>query len=405
MKHHLLCVLLAGTLCLAGRTVASAADAADWPSFRGSPDMRGVAQSELPAKPELLWTHEAGSKILSSAAIAGDSVYVGTEHGEVLSLALADGKLRWKFDASEPISASPCVVNGAVYIGDEGGIFHALDAATGKELWHFDTKDKIISSATPAPGVILFGSYDYHLYCLDAKTGAKRWAFKTDSFVHCSPCVAGDVAMIAGCDGLVRFISIASGRQVTAQKVEGNFAACPAFDREAALVGDMSGRFFRVPLLATAAAWRFEDEDGGGAYAGAALSDNSVIFASRASKVFSCDRKTGRILWTAATKGPVNSSPVIVPQAGDDGPRVFFGSDDGTLHALRLKDGKVTWNFAAGAPITASPAVAHGRLVIGTEDGAICCFGAKDKIPPPPRVVVPRIREQESAPPAESNKP
>ena len=59
---------------------------ADWPSFRGSPAMTGVAKSALPAKPQRLWRHEAGAGVTSTAAIVGDRVFVGTDGGKVLCL-------------------------------------------------------------------------------------------------------------------------------------------------------------------------------------------------------------------------------------------------------------------------------------------------------------------------------
>jgi eukaryotic-like serine/threonine-protein kinase len=39
-----------------------------------------------------------------------------------------------------------------------------------------------------------------------------------------------------------------------------------------------------------------------------------------------------------------------------------------------LKGGKL-WEFDAGAAITASPAVADGRVVVGSHDGRLYCFG------------------------------
>jgi outer membrane protein assembly factor BamB len=44
-----------------------------------------------------------------------------------------------------------------------------------------------------------------------------------------------------------------------------------------------------------------------------------------------------------------------------------------------LKTGKSVWSFEAGAPVDASPAVAAGRLVIGTADGTLYCFGARGR--------------------------
>lgn len=39
-----------------GWALATAAQSADWPMFRGSPALTGVAPGALPAQPKLLWT-------------------------------------------------------------------------------------------------------------------------------------------------------------------------------------------------------------------------------------------------------------------------------------------------------------------------------------------------------------
>ena len=58
------------------------------------------------------------------------------------------------------------------------------------------------------------------------------------------------------------------------------------------------------------------------------------------------------------------------------GNRIFAGSSDGNIYALDFATGKQVWKFTAGAEVKASPAIAHGKLVIGTSDGAIYCFGS-----------------------------
>ena len=57
------------------------------------------------------------------------------------------------------------------------------------------------------------------------------------------------------------------------------------------------------------------------------------------------------------------------------GGRVYVGSSDGRLYVLDVSNGRKLWEFEAGDAITASPAIAAGRLVIGTHDGVLYCFG------------------------------
>ena len=52
--------------------------AADWPMYRGSPDLIGVADGKLPDKPALLWSFKTQGPIKSSAAIVGNRVFIGS---------------------------------------------------------------------------------------------------------------------------------------------------------------------------------------------------------------------------------------------------------------------------------------------------------------------------------------
>ncbi len=58
------------------------------------------------------------------------------------------------------------------------------------------------------------------------------------------------------------------------------------------------------------------------------------------------------------------------------GERVFFGTMNGAVRALRAGDGTQVWSYDTGSAISASPAVAAGRLVIGDLDGVLYCFGS-----------------------------
>ena len=77
----------------------------EWPMFRGDSSSTGVAQSDLPEQPALLWTYQAGGDIESTAAIAGGRVFVGSLDGSLHAIDLATGAPAWKFDAGAAVSA------------------------------------------------------------------------------------------------------------------------------------------------------------------------------------------------------------------------------------------------------------------------------------------------------------
>ena len=104
----------------------------NWPQFRGTARLTGVATAAPPATLALKWTYEAGESVESSAAIVDGAVYVGSTKGELLALDLETGKLRWKY-ATGPNGfigeSSPAVADGAVFVGDLAGTVHAVSAA------------------------------------------------------------------------------------------------------------------------------------------------------------------------------------------------------------------------------------------------------------------------------------
>ena len=59
------------------------------------------------------------------------------------------------------------------------------------------------------------------------------------------------------------------------------------------------------------------------------------------------------------------------------GTRVFVATMNGEILAFELNSGKISWRFETGSAFVASPAVANGKLVIGSLDGTVYCFGKK----------------------------
>ena len=138
---------------------------------------------------------------LSSPAVAGGTVYIGSGDHNVYALDAQSGALRWKFATGNVVHASPAVHRGLVFIGSWDRFFYALDARSGAVVWKFATGDDrttynqvgIAGSAAVADGTVYFGCRDSHFYALDEKTGALRW--KRDehgSWVIATPAVGGD---------------------------------------------------------------------------------------------------------------------------------------------------------------------------------------------------------------------
>ncbi len=353
---------------------------ADWTSFRGNPQLTGVADSELPENLQLLWTFQAGDMIESTAAVVDGTAYIGALDGLLYAIDAQTGEKKWTYQATGPIKASPSVDNGVIYFGDGEGVFHAMDINNRQVKWLVHTEGEIISSANFVGDRVLFGSYDGFLYCLNRENGELIWKFETEGYVHGTPGIwteseneSGDVrnfAIVTGCDSYLRVLNIDDGTQTQQVNLGAYVGASPAILGNQIYCGTYGSEILGVNLDNGEIAWRYRHPKRRFPFfASAALTEDMVIIGGRDKMVHALSPETGEPLWTYTAKSRIESSAVIV------GKRAFLGTTRGTLIALDISTGKSVWEFATGSSIVASPSVANGRLYIGTDDGILYCFG------------------------------
>jgi eukaryotic-like serine/threonine-protein kinase len=363
------CLLLTA-FCLLPSAAAQDTPADNWFQFRGNHRLTGVSASNVPNEIKLLWTYEAGESIESSAAIVGDTVFVGSQKGELISLNLQNGSVYWKYRVDSPIGeSSPAYSAGVVYVGDLGGWFHAVNASDGKKIWAFKAGSEIKSSPVVIGDRVLIGSYDQHLYCLSTRNGAVLWKVKTNGPVHSTPGIADGLAFIAGCDELFRAVRISDGREVFNVSSGAYTGASPAIIGNSAYYGTFDNEVLAVSLSEHRIVWRYQHPQlHFPFYSSAAVTRSRIVIGGRDKMVHGLGL-AGKAVWTFPTKARVESSPAVA------GGRVFVGSNDGRFYVLNLSTGGKLWEFNAGAPLSASPAIARGRVVIGSQDGRLYCFG------------------------------
>jgi outer membrane protein assembly factor BamB len=369
-----LACLVAGTALLLGAGLSRPAPAPkseDWPLFRGNSLQTGVTAQKLPEKLEVLWTFETKDSVEGTAAVVGDTVYVGSMDKNLYALSLADGKPKWKYEAG-PIKAPASYHDGSVYVGDADGVFHRVDAARGEKVWTYRSGGEITSGANFDGDGVLFGAGDENLYRLSLKDGKELWKFKVEGGpVMGTPALAAGRTFAAGCDSTLHVIDLKTGKESKGVELSGQVGAAAAVDGDRLFVGTMSNQVQAVDWKKGEVLWTFEAEKRSQPfYSSVALTDKLVLAGSRDNRLHALDRDKGTEAWSYLTEGKVDSSPVVA-----DG-RVYFGSADGNLYVLDLK-GMLVQKIDLGSAVLASPAVAGGRLVIGTDKGVVYCLGAK----------------------------
>ena len=262
------------------------------------------------------WKFHTNGQVISSPAVVGGAVYVGSTDHFLYALDAVTGAVRWKFDAKSRVVSSPAVAGGIIYFLSYDSNLYAVSAATGTEKWHFTTGgehrftalhlhgvqpvaeqmpdpfDCYLSSPMVWNGAVYFGSSDGNVYAVDAANGSLRWKFRTGDVVHATPAIAGGTVYVGSWDSFFYALDAATGKEK----------------------------------------WRFktgEDPDVHnqvGIQSSAAVMDGIVYFGCRDSNFYALDAATGDKKWAFNNKG----SWVVGSPAVKDG--------EGVLRDFRLGD-------------------------------------------------------------------
>jgi outer membrane protein assembly factor BamB len=169
---------------------------------------------------------------------------------------------------------------------------------------------------------------------------------------------------------VLRAIRLSDGKQEYGVEIGTYTGASAALAPNFAYFGTFDYEVLAIDLRRKSIAWRYEHPRRKFPfYSSAALAGGMVVVGGRDKMVHALDASTGKMIWTFATRGRVDSSPAI------SGDRVFVGSNDGRLYVLDLRTGEQVWEFNTGSALVPSPAIADGRMVISTYEGVVYCFG------------------------------
>ena len=328
--------------------------------------------------------------VVSSPAVAGSTVYVGSNDRHLYALDQASGRVRWSFDAKSAIASSPAVAGDLVAFTSADGHLFAVDAGTGRVRWRlatgptvpfpwgYESGDLWTSSPVFADGVVLAGAGDGYLYAVDAGSGKMRWRLQTAGRIRSSPAVTGGTVFVGSADGRFYAADLRSGRERWHFDTEGHalesrkfgfdrrtIQSSPAIAGDLVLFGARDGFLYALDRDTGRERWRY-DYKVSWVNGSPAVADGVVyVGTSDAAFVHALDLATGKERWRFATKGIVWSSVAV---AGD---AVLVGEGGGLLHVLDRATGKERWQLGLGGGVFSSPVVAGDVIYLGSSDGAV----------------------------------
>jgi outer membrane protein assembly factor BamB len=129
----------------------------------------------------------------------------------------------------------------------------------------------------------------------------------------------------------------------------------------------IQGWSFADPSNPPVMVWQTYIPGGGKTGIGTSYGDGLVFPGSFMNQQMALDAKTGEVVWTTLTKGPM-----IFEGAYSDGRFLRGGTDDNTMYCFNATNGNILWTYSPGTSegyFTTGPAVAYGIVYELNKDG------------------------------------
>ncbi len=172
----------------AAQTPSSAAvPSADWPQFHFAADRSGFNAGETTLNASnvsqlgLSWRTTISNAPLSPPVVAGGTVYVGSNDGNLYALSASTGGILWRGPTGGSIPESPAVDGDRVFVGSDDTNVYAFPTSCSTPcaaLWATPTAGRITTAPAVVNGVVYVGAgsgAEGDLWAFDAATGAVPW--------------------------------------------------------------------------------------------------------------------------------------------------------------------------------------------------------------------------------------
>jgi outer membrane protein assembly factor BamB len=290
-----------------------------------------------------LWSNGVSAKIAGGVSVAYETVFFGTENGDVIALDANTGEQKWITRVKGEVLAAPAIDAGIVLINTGSGFIFALNADSGEEVWSSESDVpplslRGVSSPTAVNGGAIIGTATGKLIVNILETGQTAWEQV--------------ISAATGVTELERIVDIDSEPLVAAGNV---------------YVISYDGTLAAVELRTGRVIWKREYKS----YRRMSLSGSTLYLVDVNSNLYALDSRNGVELWSqGALKKRLLTGVTAV------GEYLVAGDKFGYLHWFDQADGKIVARLEVGGDdedgsIYHSPVVDGDTLYTQTRDGKL----------------------------------
>src|SRR3972149_68237 len=299
-------------------------------------------------------------RVWAGPAIAGNTAYIVTPDGKLLSLNLEarsrgepfPSAKEWQFPAEKdkklgPAYAAPIVHNDTIYLGSYGnqneGKLYAIQASTGGLQWQFPPQGavgNIVGTPKVVDKTVYIGSSDYNVYALDASSGELKWRFKAGNKVWAGVVTdENGTVFVASLDHKGYALDQGTGERKWVFQTNGAIASAPLYAKGVLYFGSADGKPYAVDAATGQKQWDYDAESW---IWGTPLLDRGTLYvASLKNEVYALEATSGQPKWPqpGRTGGSISAAPVLVAGV------LAIASQDGKVYAFDPANGTPKWDY------------------------------------------------------------
>ena len=241
---------------------------------------------------------------------------VATEHLAMLEKKLG---LVWAAEVEAQTVFSATAAGNLVFAGDALGNVHAFRSDNGKRIWQTKTSGAVKAQPVVVGKQVFVVNWEGEVSALDVRNGKRLWTVQTGHLLNRAPAPLKE-GLLLGVGGHLDLLSFRTGETIASHAIAPGAA-----------------RIITTPTVS-------------GDIVYVATSDNYV-------RAWSLSQKKENFSFAAG--GPISGTIL----AG--GGLIYFGADDGLLHALDSRSGKIAWQRRVGT-VRFAAELAGRTLVVGS---------------------------------------
>jgi len=319
-----------------------------------------------------------------SPALAGNTVVVAGNGGDIARVEAATGKLLWRIKAGTELSTGASTDGNLIVVGGDKGKLLAFDM-DGKKLWDAQLSSELLSAPAVAQGVVVARSLDNRIVGLDAKTGQVKWTTQRTSpplTLRTAPGMvvtgtdvivaqpAGKLSALIAATGAPRWdLEVGVSRGATELERVTDIGGDPVlFEKDVCAVSYQG----RVGCFETATGTQRWTRDLS-SQVGVAVDQLYVFAPDDKGALFAYNRDTGANAWKNDKLAFRRlSTPVSYGRA------VAVGDYQGYVHFLSREDGSFLARAATdGSQVIGTPVVAGSHLIFQTQNGTVTAIAVE----------------------------